>query len=107
MGLITALPLALAFGHLEFQANAVSIGALAYLVLGSSLIAVSLLLMMVRRGEAARVSSLFYLVPPVAALMAWWMLDEPMPSLAWVGMAVAAVGVALVRPPRKVLARRA
>ena len=44
--------------------------ALAYLVIANSLLSMTLLLAMIRAGEVARVSSLFYLVPPVATLMA-------------------------------------
>ena len=40
--------------------------ALAYLVIGNSLVAMTLLMAMIRAGEVSRVSSLFYLVPPVA-----------------------------------------
>ena len=68
-------------------------GAFAYLVIGNSVIAVGLLLAMIRAGDVGKVSALFYLVPPLAALLAWGMLGEVMPPLAWVGMAVAAVGV--------------
>jgi drug/metabolite transporter (DMT)-like permease len=50
---------------------------------------------MIRRGDAARVSALFFLVPPLAALIALAILGEAMPPLGWVGMAVAAGGVAL------------
>jgi drug/metabolite transporter (DMT)-like permease len=66
---------------------------LGYLVLGNSLIAITLLLAMIRRGEASRVSALFFLVPPTAALIASVVIGERMPWLAWVGMAVAAAGV--------------
>ena len=69
------------------------LAALAYLVLGNSILAISLLLMMIRNGEATRVSALFFLVPPTAALIAWIMMDEKMTALAWLGMAVAALGV--------------
>jgi drug/metabolite transporter (DMT)-like permease len=48
---------------------------------------------MVRRGEAARVSALFLLVPPLAGLMALGVLGEAMPAAGWVGMAIAAAGV--------------
>ncbi|WP_106475716.1 DMT family transporter [Phytohalomonas tamaricis] len=99
-GLVTTLPLAFVFGQLSFTVNGVVIASLAYLVIGNSLIAISLLLAMIRRGEASRVSALFYLVPPCAALLSWLLIGEEMPPLAWLGMAVAAVGVALVRPGR-------
>ncbi len=67
--------------------------ALAYLVIGNSVIAVGLLLAMIRAGDVGKVSALFYLVPPMAAVLAWFLLGEVMPPLAWAGMAVAAVGV--------------
>ncbi len=68
---------------------------LAYLVFANSLVSITLLLTMVRRNEASRVSALFFLVPPLAALIAWAVLGESLPALAWAGMAVAAAGVAL------------
>jgi drug/metabolite transporter (DMT)-like permease len=71
-------------------------GVLAYLVIGNSLLAMSLLLAMIRAGEVSRVSALFYLVPALSALFAWPMLGEPVPPLAWAGMALAGFGVALV-----------
>lgn len=67
--------------------------ALGYLVIGNSILAISLLLMMIRKGEASRVSALFFLVPPMSALIAWLMIDETMAPLAWLGMVVAATGV--------------
>lgn len=69
---------------------------MAYLVIGNSLLAMSLLLAMIRAGEVSRVSSLFYLVPALSALCAWPMLGERMPPLGWAGMALAGLGVALV-----------
>ncbi|QHE93623.1 EamA family transporter [Pandoraea fibrosis] len=68
---------------------------LVYLVIGNSIVAISLLLAMIRRGEASRVSALFFLVPPSAALAAWIMVGEHMPPLAWGGMVLAAIGVAM------------
>ena len=67
--------------------------ALAYLVIGNSVIAVGLLLAMIRAGDVSSVSALFFLVPPLAALLAWLMLGEVMPPYAWAGMAIAAAGV--------------
>ncbi|ASJ72625.1 DMT family transporter [Granulosicoccus antarcticus] len=93
VGLAGTLPLALLFEPMHIEVTVPFLFALAYLVLGNSLLAISLLLMMIRRGEATRVSALFFLVPPVSALIAWLVLDEHMSSLAWLGMAVAAIGV--------------
>ncbi len=71
---------------------------LAYLVLANSLLAITLLLMMMRRGEASQVSALFFLVPPLAAAIAWVVLDESLTAAAWAGMVLAAAGVAITRP---------
>lgn len=93
VGFAGTLPLALLFEPMHVNVTTPFLFALAYLVLGNSLLAISLLLMMIRRGEATRVSALFFLVPPVSALIAWLALDERMSSLAWLGMGVAAIGV--------------
>ena len=69
------------------------LGSLIYLIVASSLIATGLLLAMIRAGEVSKVSALFFLVPPFAAALAWIILDELMPPLAWVGMVVAGLGV--------------
>jgi drug/metabolite transporter (DMT)-like permease len=68
---------------------------LAYLVFANSLVSITLLLAMLRRNEASRVSALFFLVPPLAALIAWGLLGESLPAGAWAGMGVAAAGVAI------------
>ena len=96
-GLAGVLPVAMIFESFQFTWSLPFVGALAYLVIGNSLVAMSLLLAMIRAGEVSRVSSLFYLVPPISALMAWPLLGEEMPPLGWVGFALAAAGVMLAR----------
>lgn len=73
--------------------------ALAWLVLVLSLGAVNLLNLLIRRGSAVHVASLFYLTPPATALMAWLLFDERLGPMALVGMGVAALGVWLARQP--------
>jgi drug/metabolite transporter (DMT)-like permease len=70
--------------------------ALAWLVLVLSLGAITLLYLLIRCGDAARVTSLFYLVPPVTALMGFVFFDERLPLLAASGMALTVFAVALV-----------
>jgi len=70
--------------------------ALGWLVFGLSLGAIWLFYFMIRRSAAMRVTSLFYLTPPVTALMAWLIFDERLAPLALVGMAVCVAGVFLV-----------
>ena len=61
-----------------------------------SIVTVWLLMVMIRRGAASRVASLFYLVPAFVALFAWLLFGETLGPLALAGMAVAIFGVALV-----------
>ena len=70
--------------------------ALGYLVLVLSFGAIWLLYFLIRRAAATRVVSLFYLTPPMTALMAWALFGERLPALALLGMAVCVAGVALV-----------
>ena len=44
-------------------------------------------------------SALFFLIPPIAAVIAWLLIGEAMPPLAWLGMALAAAGVAAANRP--------
>ena len=70
--------------------------ALAWLIVVLSLGAFTLLYILIRRGAAARVSSLFYLVPASTALIAWVLFGERFGPVALAGMALTALGVALV-----------
>jgi drug/metabolite transporter (DMT)-like permease len=70
--------------------------ALAWSVLALSLGASSLLVLLIQRGAATRVASLMYLVPPTTAVMAWLIFGEALTTGIVLGMAVCAVGVALV-----------
>ena len=72
------------------------LAALAWLIFVLSLGAVWLLYFLIRRAATTRVTSLFYLTPPVTALMAWLMFGERLGALALIGMGVCVVGVFLV-----------
>jgi drug/metabolite transporter (DMT)-like permease len=87
---------ALATETLQVRWTAEFLLALGWLVFGLSLGAIWLLYFLIRHQAAARVLSLFYLTPPVTALMAWLMFNEQLSPLALFGMAVCVAGVALV-----------
>jgi len=70
--------------------------ALGWLVLVLSLGAVSLLYLLLRKGAAATVSSLFFLVPPCTAVVAYILFDEKLSGYSFAGMAIVVLGVALV-----------
>jgi drug/metabolite transporter (DMT)-like permease len=99
-GLSLNLPLALLAGHLTIEWSTLFALSLTYLIVCNSLIALTLLLLMIREGEVSRVSALFFLVPPMAAVIGWILLGEQMPPLAWVGLGLAALGVAMATRPK-------
>lgn len=93
-------PLAFWLEDMHVQWNAEFIFALLWLVLVLSLGAVSLLYVLIRRGVASKVASLFFLVPPCTALIAWQMFGETLGPAALAGMALTALGVALATHSR-------
>lgn len=92
---VGALAFAVLFESMRVIPSADLAIALAWLCIVLSVFTVSLLMFMIRRGEAGKVASLFYLVPVVAALMAWPLFGETLGLLAMIGMGVTIAGVAL------------
>ena len=78
--------------------------ALLWAVFGLSVGAISLLMLLIRRGAVAGVASLFYLVPPAVAVFAFVLFGERLAPTQVLGMAVVAAGVAAASraeaPPR-------
>jgi drug/metabolite transporter (DMT)-like permease len=75
--------------------------ALSWSVLVLSIGAISLLMLLLRHGSAAKVSGLIYLVPGMTALMAWVVFGEVLLPVQIMGMVVCAGGVMLVsRSPK-------
>ena len=58
--------------------------------------ATNLLYLMLRHGEASRVSGLFYLTPPTAVFLGWITYGETMGLIALGGFAIAVAGVFLI-----------
>jgi len=100
-GLVT-LVLALVLENRDINWTPSFIFALTWLSVVLSVGAISLLWVLIRRGQASRVSSLFYLVPPCVAVLAWIMFRESLGPEMLAGMVLICAGVALVnRPPRR------
>lgn len=72
---------------------------LAWLCLALSLGAISVLWVLIQRGAAARVASLFYLVPPVTAIEGYLLFGEALSLWQLLGIVVTASGVALANRP--------
>lgn len=69
--------------------------AVAFLAIVNSIVGLILLGALVRRGGAGAGSSLFFLSPPVTAVLAWLVLGETLGPVELIGLVVAVVGVAL------------
>ena len=93
--LVVVLPLALLESE-PIRWHPEMIGAMAWSVLALSLGANSLLVLLIQRGAATRVTSLLYLVPPTTALLAWLLFGEALTPLVLLGMAITAAGGWLV-----------
>jgi drug/metabolite transporter (DMT)-like permease len=97
--LLAALAVSLPLAMLEPEGVVLHphfVGAMAWSVVGLTLGGSSLLYLLIQRGAATQVTSLLYLVPPVTALMAWLLFQEPLTPVMLVGMALTAVGVSMV-----------
>jgi drug/metabolite transporter (DMT)-like permease len=83
-------------GRTRFEITHTSFWTMAWAVLVTSIAAVLLLLWLLNRGSAAKVSSLLYLVPPMAVLQAFILFGETVTPLGGIGIVMTALGVALV-----------
>ena len=90
------LPLALATETMRVVWSTQFVFAVGWLAIVLSIGAVSLLFVLIKHGEATRVSSLFYLTPLATAAMAYFAFDEQLNAIAFAGMLIGISGVALV-----------
>ena len=89
------LPAAFVLEPMRIEWNPVMLAVIAWSVLALSIGAIALYLLLIRRGEVSRSAQLIYLVPPTAAVQAWWLFGEQLTVLQIFGMAVTVLGVAL------------
>lgn len=93
---LALLPFGLVLETMRVEWTPEFVFALAWLALVLSIGAISLLTLLIRRGAATSVASLFYLTPPTTAVMAYFLFGEMLTGLALAGMLLAIAGVALV-----------
>ncbi|PLX35755.1 MAG: EamA family transporter [Hyphomicrobiales bacterium] len=91
--LVLIVPAALWFETNQINWTPEFIGALGWLVIVLSLGAISLLMFIIRHGEVSKVATLFYLVPPVTALMAWGLFGESLGPVQLGGMGLIAFSI--------------
>ena len=88
--------LAFAFESREIVWNLRFTFSLLWLVFALSMGAILLLMYMIRHGEAGRVASLFYLVPPLTALETYFLFGERLTPVSMGGIVLCMIGVYLV-----------
>ena len=93
---LVLLTLAIIFEQPEIQWTPKFIGALAWLVVALSFGAILLLFFLLSHGSAASVSSLYYLVPAVTAIEAYFFFDEHVSLVSVLGTVITVIGVWLV-----------
>jgi drug/metabolite transporter (DMT)-like permease len=96
---IISLVAALLFETQEIEWSNEMIGSLIWSILFISIGAMSLLFILIRRGNATKVSSMMYLTPPTTAILAWFIFNEPLTPLIILGTIVTSLGVLLVNQP--------
>ncbi len=84
--------------HIEWTGEVIF--AMAWLVLVLSIGAILIYMVLIRRGAVAKLSTLFYLVPPCTALIAWFLFGETLTLVQVAGMAVTVGGVAIATRAR-------
>jgi drug/metabolite transporter (DMT)-like permease len=94
-GVAVMFALAGLFETMAVQWTGEFIFALLWSAIGLSVIALILYFWLLRRGAAAKVTSLIYLSPPTTAIMGWLAFGETMAPVAIAGLAIAVGGVAL------------
>lgn len=96
VGFAVLLPVAAATESLAIDWHPELIVAMAYLVLANSLVSIAIYIALIQRGDATRISSLMFLVPPLAMIVAWALLGEPLGLHAIAGLVLSAAGVYIV-----------
>ena len=92
-GLIPTLAFAIAYERFDFNWTGELVFAYVWLIFVLSLFAVMLLMQLIKQGSISTVSSLFYLVPAVAAVIAYFLFDERLTAIQLVGMGLCAIAV--------------
>jgi drug/metabolite transporter (DMT)-like permease len=96
-GAAVAIVATLLFGTGQWDNAPILWGALVWAVLVPSVIGTTLLMWMMRHGEATKVTALILLVPPLAAIQAYFFFNETLLPLQLAGFVLALVGVLMAR----------
>ncbi|WP_417411003.1 DMT family transporter [Hoeflea sp.] len=103
-GFLVVLPVALLIEPMRVEWNIEFALAMAWSVLGLSLVSIMLLLYLIRRGQVSRAASLTYLVPPAVAIESWFLFGEALTIPMIIGTVIVVCGVWLTNRKTRVVA---
>ena len=63
--------------------------------------AFTILMFLIKKGSVSKTTTLFFLVPPTSALMAWFFLDEQLTSFDILGFFITTLGVYIATREKK------
>jgi drug/metabolite transporter (DMT)-like permease len=69
-------------------------------ILAISFGAFSILMYLIKVGSASQTATLFFLVPPVSAVMGWLLLNENLTAIDVIGLLIATFGVYVATRPQ-------
>jgi drug/metabolite transporter (DMT)-like permease len=98
---LATLPFAFLMEEMHITINGPSLLIMAWSVIGLSLAAIGLLLLLIRHGAVSRAATLIYLIPPLVAIEAWLLFGEDLAPIAILGMVITVLGVYLVNQKPK------
>jgi len=84
------------FEEIHITWNGEFIIALLYMAVGVSIGALSLLYIMIKKGEVSKVSSIFYLVPVSAAIVSYFLLGDKIEFSEIIGIITIIIGIILI-----------
>jgi len=95
------LPLMFVYEEVRFNFNMDLVYAILYMAVAVSIGALSLLYIMIEKGEVSKVSSIFYLIPVCAVIMSYLFFDESVDISVVAGIAAVLVGISLINKKGK------
>ena len=93
---VVMLPIALLTESMQIDWNLSFVLGLSWLIIFVSIGAMTLLMILIKQGEAGSVASLLYLVTPFVTIEAWILFGDEVSVTALVGMFLCMVGVVIV-----------
>lgn len=98
---LLVLPLMLMYEDIRVDWNMDLMYAILYMSVAVSIGALSVLYILIKKGEVSKVSSMFYLIPVCVAIMSYVFFDEEIDMNVFIGIVTVLVGISLINKKEK------